>query len=287
MEKTVSPEERLRRAEEIYYRRKAQGVRLTTSVNVANQNKVSLGKKMFIQIIVCVCIYLGFFIIKGYNNVFSENVINNTKNILSYDINFQNLYNQCVEYFNNNFNNIINVNAGLDDSENKDENSKEDATENSIENVENTENTENASNENETIGDNVQEQNNTDQSNSELNNQDVNGNPKEEMLTTSEENQSEENHQEDNNMQNDGTVKAKADAENITQMQEDAEYIKLNCNIIKPIEGNITSKFGSREETEIISAFHQGIDIGAISRNTYTGGNGRNCYCIIICWRLW
>ena len=57
MEKTVSPEERLRRAEEIYYRRKAQGVRLTTSVNVGNQNKVSLGKKD-VYTDYCLCLHI-------------------------------------------------------------------------------------------------------------------------------------------------------------------------------------------------------------------------------------
>lgn len=46
-------------------------------------------------------------------------------------------------------------------------------------------------------------------------------------------------------------------------MEIDAEYIKNNYSLIKPIEGTITSGFGEREQTEIISAFHQGIDIGA------------------------
>ena len=39
------------------------------------------------------------------------------------------------------------------------------------------------------------------------------------------------------------------------------ELRKQNFNFIKPIEGRITSGFGRREETEIVSAFHQGIDI--------------------------
>lgn len=62
---------------------------------------------------------------------------------------------------------------------------------------------------------------------------------------------------------NDGTLKAKVDAENKTQMEQDAEFIKQNYSFIHPVSGEITSGFGSREETEIISAFHQGIDIGA------------------------
>lgn len=49
----------------------------------------------------------------------------------------------------------------------------------------------------------------------------------------------------------------------MTQMEQDAQYIKQNCNLIHPIEGKITSVFGSREPSEIVSEFHQGIDIGA------------------------
>ena len=69
----------------------------------------------------------------------------------------------------------------------------------------------------------------------------------------------------ENTQENDGTIKAKIDNENKTQMEIDAEYIKNNYSLIKPIEGKITSGFGEREQTEIISAFHQGIDIGAVT----------------------
>ena len=49
-----------------------------------------------------------------------------------------------------------------------------------------------------------------------------------------------------------------------TQMEQDAEYIKQNYNLIMPVNGSITSGYGDREPTDIISAFHQGIDISAI-----------------------
>lgn len=49
-----------------------------------------------------------------------------------------------------------------------------------------------------------------------------------------------------------------------SQMEIDAEYIKQNYNLIIPVNGKITSGFGNREPTEIISAFHQGIDISAV-----------------------
>lgn len=123
----MSPEERIRRAEEIYYRRQSQGIRVSTnSVNVGKTNKISLGKKMIVQIIICVIIYSTFFCIKSYDNIFTQNVINTTKTILNYDVNFSNLYNQAMEYFNNNFNNII-KNVNVQNEEKDDNNSNENA----------------------------------------------------------------------------------------------------------------------------------------------------------------
>ena len=112
MERVISPEERIRRAEEIYYRRKNQdGTRvLGTSVNIGNENKVSLGKKMIIQILICICIYSVFGVLKNSKNIFSDNVINHTKTVLSYDVNLPQVYNQCKEYFNGDFNKIIKTN---------------------------------------------------------------------------------------------------------------------------------------------------------------------------------
>jgi murein DD-endopeptidase MepM/ murein hydrolase activator NlpD len=51
---------------------------------------------------------------------------------------------------------------------------------------------------------------------------------------------------------------------NKSEMELDAEYIKQNYSLIIPVTGNITSGFGDREPTEIISAFHQGVDISAV-----------------------
>ena len=108
VERILSPDDRIKRAEEIYYRRKMQGVRVSTSsVNIGGSNKVSLGRKMMIQILISVVIYCGFVTLKNYKSVFSESFIGKTKEILNYDVNFVNLYNQCSEYFNSHFNNII------------------------------------------------------------------------------------------------------------------------------------------------------------------------------------
>ena len=49
------------------------------------------------------------------------------------------------------------------------------------------------------------------------------------------------------------------------EAREYAEYVKQNCSLIIPVQGYITSGFGNREATEIISSFHQGVDIGAVT----------------------
>ena len=66
LERTISSEERIRRAEEIYNRRKiANGVRVVgDSVNRVETKKLSLFKKMFFQLVICAMIYVIFYLIK-------------------------------------------------------------------------------------------------------------------------------------------------------------------------------------------------------------------------------
>ena len=48
-----------------------------------------------------------------------------------------------------------------------------------------------------------------------------------------------------------------------SQYELDVEYIKQNYKFKMPVTGTVTSRYGEREATNIISANHQGIDIGA------------------------
>lgn len=104
MERVLSPEERIRRAEEIYNRRRTQNrVRVSTSrVNVKKESKLTLYKKLILQILICFVLYFIFYLIKNSNYIFSEDFISKTREFLSYDINFGNAYNSVVEYYNNN-----------------------------------------------------------------------------------------------------------------------------------------------------------------------------------------
>lgn len=97
MERILSVEEKIRRAEEIYARRHEGAIvnirPSTTTSKINNTPKdIKLLRKMIIQIIVCVCLYLTIYAAQNYNFIFSENFINKAKEILSYDTNFIELY---------------------------------------------------------------------------------------------------------------------------------------------------------------------------------------------------
>jgi len=104
LERILTPDERIRRAEEIYYRKKIQanyqGVNRTGNSILSKNSNFGMLKKMLFQILICVLIYSGFYLMNVTNHVFSEDMLNRTKGILSYNMDFNALYNQIVEYFN-------------------------------------------------------------------------------------------------------------------------------------------------------------------------------------------
>lgn len=102
MERTLSPEEKIRRAEEIYNRRRNSQYPRTrvATVNVAEPKSFGLFKKMILQIAICLVIYFIFYLIQNGNYLFSEDLLNKAKEVLSYDINIPSLYSQAVQYVN-------------------------------------------------------------------------------------------------------------------------------------------------------------------------------------------
>lgn len=217
MERTISSEERIRRAEEIYNRRRvANGVRVSgNSVNRAEKNKVSLFKKMILQLTICAMIYIIFYLIKHGNYIFSEEVINKTKEFLSYDINFGNLQNQFSLFIDSN------KEKWWGENTTQEENSSQT---NSIETNTVNELLENKVDETNTVGG-------------------IGGAATNEII---EEDTSE-----------------KKEEKKKSQSELDIEYIKENYSFILPVTGTVTSRYGTREETEVVSANHAGIDIGA------------------------
>ena len=114
MERTMTVEEKIRRAEEIYARRQAGSSTKTATVNINTNTKkdLKLLKKMIIQIIISLLIYFTIYIIQNNNYIFSQDFINKAKEILSYDINFQATYENLKQYIIN-FNNKNQDNSAI------------------------------------------------------------------------------------------------------------------------------------------------------------------------------
>lgn len=136
MERTMSVEEKIRRAEQIYARRQEGNQRKTATVTVNNENKkdVKLLKKMMIQIVLSLLIYMVIYIIQNNNYIFSEEFLNKANEILSYDMNFGLMYENLKENMEQGINQLKN-NEGMSGGEetNSDENAIGGAAENNIE----------------------------------------------------------------------------------------------------------------------------------------------------------
>ena len=101
MERAMTVEERIRRAEEIYERRKRnEGLTVIQEEKKDKSDKkdIKLLKKMIVQLIVCICIYLVIYIIQNNQYIFSEDFINKVNEIISYDIDFGKLYEDSKNY---------------------------------------------------------------------------------------------------------------------------------------------------------------------------------------------
>ena len=149
MERTMSIEEKIRKAEEIYARRQEETQRKTTKVTVNNEKKkdIKLLKKMIIQIIVSLLIYLVIYIIQNNNYIFSEDFLKKTNEILSYDINFSEMYENVKNSIENTINQLKNNNkdgaiGGAEENFVEDNTIQENETENKDNTQENTQTSE-------------------------------------------------------------------------------------------------------------------------------------------------
>lgn len=221
MERTMSMEDKIRRAEEIYYRRRGQSVSNNTEYvreNKKEKKDVKLFKKMITQIIVCLAIYSGFYLIVNNNYIFSEDFTNKAREILSQDINFMEIYSAIS-------NKVTEIYNSLQ--------AKPAEQQNSEENVQNNE--ENIQNNDENIG------------------------GAEEILT---EQPTEETSEIEQQVQPEETPQEPT--ENLSQMEQDANYIKSTVSFIKPINGVISSEYGQRNPTTpTVPKNHTGTDIAA------------------------
>lgn len=227
MERIISDEERIRRAEEVSARRKNRIP--VSNINTIKKPQMSILSKVFIQVITSMCIF-GVIYFMNMNSSFATDKI---KPIISEDTDFVGIYNQIDEIVKN-IGNTINLDVKGNQNDIQDENT---IVVNNIE-ADNTVNTSNIEDEENKIQENIAENNLEEIKGQDNNNEQT-------------ENNQDENNQDINNEQTENKILT------------DVDFIKANVNITKPISGTITSRYGERESTDIISANHEGVDIGA------------------------
>ena len=134
MERTMSVEEKIKRAEEIYTRRNTGNSSNTARVRVNGKNKkdIKIFKKLIIQMVICLFIYALFYLVKNSNFIFSEDFINKSKEVLSYDVNFKELYNNANKAIGDFFNNKKEENGDEKLEENLEDNNKSESQEGKI-----------------------------------------------------------------------------------------------------------------------------------------------------------
>ena len=191
----MTPEERIRRAEERYRDRQRQGGIKVSSDNVNRRSgrSIRLYKKICIKIGICFIMCLLFYMIKHNSYVFSETVLTNTKNFLNYEMNFQGIYEQiCQQWGDVATTGILETNSVQETPEN-------------------------VINETQAV---------------------------EEIIT-------EEN------------IEVVLETSPLTREEENIAFVQQEVQFLIPVQGQISSWYGTREATEVVSGNHKGIDFAA------------------------
>lgn len=205
MERIISEEDRIRRAEEVASRRRNRIP--AESINVPTNNKPSLMRKLFCQVLSSICIF-GILYFLSQNNSQAMELI---KPVLSEDTDFNQIYTRLDGLIKNIGNEMRNVET-IDNNE---------VENNSVTDVKNN------------LANDIQMESN---------------------VTTVSSVQ---------DVQNSEEAMGGGDESIDSETDLDVIYIKKNGSFIKPISGRITSGYGPRTPTNIVSANHAGVDIGA------------------------
>lgn len=241
MERAMSVEERIRRAEDIYNKRNGGYSRVALNESSYNKkNKKGTIKRLFMQVFVCLSIYIIFYAVTNREYVFSQDFRKDVGVFFNEKTKISELYGNAKAFLKSKFNNA-NENSKNSNTENKEnagaenkENENKDTTENKTETTEN-----NETNVSENIDENIGGA-------QEVNEQ-----------TTEEDKQVTEGRNEEN--------KELSEQE---QMEKEAKEIKEKISFIAPIKGRISSTFGWRNPTtESVPKYHTGVDI-AINEGT-------------------
>lgn len=126
MERTLSQDERIRRAEEIYARRqnaRERTSRATVNISSSKPKNFRLFKRLLLQAIICMLIYFIFYLINTTNYSFSKVTLDKTEELITHEVDFISIYNNIVDAITNYISNLNlgsknNVDEGIISNEN-------------------------------------------------------------------------------------------------------------------------------------------------------------------------
>lgn len=130
MEKAMSIEERIRRAEDIYNRRYGNGYYSSYKSNIKNKNKPSLSKRFIKQIIICMLVYSIFYVTSNREYFLSNEFRNKVEEFSSQNEVLKNTYNYIIGYVDKYLNKKQEENKEDGKGDNKEENKEEAEEEN-------------------------------------------------------------------------------------------------------------------------------------------------------------
>jgi len=207
MERLMSDEERIRRAEELVRRRKNAEDELDVR-NAKKYNKRSRRANIFFaQILACLLMYCTLYYLKNMPD-YKEGKsvwIDKIKSSLNYDVDFKNIYLNFINWCKPKSNEVNEVD----------------------------------------IEQPVEDENQNNEKSNEISNDEVLG------------------------IGGEYTEDASVEQEVVSEEDDDVNFIINDLKIINPLEdGVVTSRYGERESSNIVSANHKGIDLGAPTGST-------------------
>ena len=226
MERAMSVEERIRKAEDIYNRRNGGQYVKVASKNKKEKTKRKTAKRLLMQIFICLLIYIVFYSVINRNHIFSEEFRNEVNEFFTQKTRIYEFYSNAKSYMSSKFNKSEEVAPPGEETEpdkTQDGEKKEDGAkeETPTENDGQKEKSEEGN-----IGGSTEEE--------------KNDNAKESSESDNKELSAEE------------------------QMKKNAAEIKAKISFITPINGRISSKFGWRNPTTVsVPKYHTGLDIAA------------------------
>ena len=225
MERAMSVEERIRRAENRYNRRNGIYTRNEPKEErtIKKAKKRSI-KRLLMQMFVCLLIYVVFYAVTNRNYIFSEEFRNAVGSFVNEKTKLGDWYNSAKEYIQSKFE---------EESKTENESNKEEEKNNSTENK--TNESKESSQNREQKKDEAKESKKDENIGGAIENIEKVSKKKNEKLTEQQ------------------------------IMENEAKEIKENISFIAPIKGRITSTFGWRNPTtSSVPKYHTGVDIAAV-----------------------